>query len=128
MRVVDASIDDTDCHPLAQDALLVQLAHAGRVVGGVVGRRGIVTVAVNGDGCKGDFLVQPDADDILQLIEIVRVELVGGDTDAVEDIAVECANDLNAVGVADLLLALVQRALHPISQNNHSLIFHPTLL
>lgn len=107
MWVVDTGVDHSYGDALTQNALLVQFAHSRGDVGGVVKRRGILAVRMNGDGRKGDFLVQPDANNILKSIEVVRVELVGGDTDTTEDLAIECANNFNSVCVANLFLALV---------------------
>lgn len=62
--VVDASVNNANLDTLAEDALLVQLAHTSSDVGGIVVGRGIVTVAMDVNGRERDLLIQPDLDNV----------------------------------------------------------------
>jgi hypothetical protein len=95
--VVNTSVNDSDPDAFAINALLVQLAHTSGKVGGVAVGRRIVGVRVDFHRRQGHLLVQPDIDHIGQFVEGVNVELLGRDGDAMEDVAFESTDDLDAL-------------------------------
>lgn len=106
MIVPSARVNNANRDTLTEDALIVELAHARRVVGSVIRSSRILDRLQTFDRRQGDAGIVPHASDTREVLQSVNVMRVRLDAGAGEDVGLEIFDDLDIFCEGDVAASL----------------------